>query len=52
MELRKLDKRIVLAPMAGITDGEFCRRFKDLFGIVVIGGYNLDNFFINIFASS
>ena len=42
MELRKLDKRIVLAPMAGITDGEFCRRFKDLFGIVVIGGYNLD----------
>ena len=43
MELRKLDKRVVLAPMAGITDGEFCRRFKDLFGIVVIGGYNLDS---------
>ncbi|WP_048056409.1 MJ0144 family RNA dihydrouridine synthase-like protein [Methanocaldococcus fervens] len=28
--------------MAGITDGDFCKKFKDLFAIVTIGGYNLD----------
>lgn len=42
-ELNKLDKKVVLAPMAGITDGDFCRKFKDLFAIVTIGGYNLDS---------
>jgi len=41
-ELNELDKKVVLAPMAGITDGDFCKKFKDLFAIVTIGGYNLD----------
>jgi TIM-barrel protein len=41
-KLSELDKKVVLAPMAGITDGDFCKKFKDLFAIVTIGGYNLD----------
>ncbi|XRO75316.1 MJ0144 family RNA dihydrouridine synthase-like protein [Methanocaldococcus sp. 28A] len=40
--LKELNKKIVLAPMAGITDGDFCKKFIDLFAIVTIGGYNLD----------
>lgn len=33
----------VLAPMAGITEGNFCRRIADQgFDVVTIGGYNLD----------
>ncbi|XRP97290.1 MJ0144 family RNA dihydrouridine synthase-like protein [Methanocaldococcus sp. 16A] len=41
-KLNELNKKIVLAPMAGITDGDFCKKFIDLFAIVTIGGYNLD----------
>ncbi len=41
-KIRNLDKKIVLAPMAGITDGKFCRKYKNLFGIVSIGAYYLD----------
>ncbi|ENN96637.1 TIM-barrel protein [Methanocaldococcus villosus KIN24-T80] len=33
---------IFLAPMAGITDGEFCLRYKNYFDAFVLGGYNLD----------
>ena len=29
--------------MAGITNGDFCKKYKDLFGIVTLGAYNLDN---------
>ncbi|MBW9222878.1 hypothetical protein KKP88_00460 [Methanothermococcus sp. SCGC AD-155-K20] len=29
--------------MAGITNGDFCKKYRDLFGIVTIGAYNLDN---------
>ena len=36
-------KKVVLAPMAGITDGSFCKKYKDLFGIVTIGAYDLDD---------
>jgi TIM-barrel protein len=33
----------VLAPMAGITDGNFCKKIADQgFDMVTIGGYNLD----------
>ncbi|CAB3289781.1 tRNA dihydrouridine synthase B like [Methanocaldococcus lauensis] len=42
-KLLELNKKVVLAPMAGITDGDFCMQFKGLFGIVTIGGYNLDS---------
>jgi len=41
-EINKINKKIVLAPMAGITDGSFCKKYKDLFGIVCIGAYDLD----------
>jgi len=37
------DKKVVLAPMAGITDGSFCGKYRDLFGIVTLGGLNLDS---------
>ncbi|AEH06342.1 MJ0144 family RNA dihydrouridine synthase-like protein [Methanothermococcus okinawensis] len=37
------NKKVVLAPMAGITDGKFCKNYKDLFAIVTIGAYDLDN---------
>ncbi len=40
--LQNRDKKIVLAPMAGITNGSFCKKYKDLFGIVCIGAYDLD----------
>ncbi len=40
--MNNIDKKIVLAPMAGITDGSFCKKYKDLFGIVCIGAYDLD----------
>jgi len=40
-EINKINK-IVLAPMAGITDGSFCKKYNDLFGIVCIGAYDLD----------
>lgn len=34
----------VLAPMAGITDGEFCKKMALLgFDMVTLGGYNVDN---------
>jgi TIM-barrel protein len=36
------NKKIVLAPMAGITDGKFCKKYKNLFGMVCIGAYDLD----------
>ncbi|WP_083756728.1 MJ0144 family RNA dihydrouridine synthase-like protein [Methanococcus aeolicus] len=36
------NKKIVLAPMAGITDGKFCKKYKNLFAIVCIGAYDLD----------
>lgn len=47
MEQHVLDKnninKIALAPMAGITDGDFCKKLgTGLFGIVTIGAYNLD----------
>ncbi|WP_423792512.1 MJ0144 family RNA dihydrouridine synthase-like protein [Methanocaldococcus indicus] len=35
---------IAIAPMAGYTDGKFCRRYEDLFDIVTLGGYNLDKY--------
>ncbi|MCS3900964.1 MJ0144 family RNA dihydrouridine synthase-like protein [Methanococcus voltae] len=41
-KLKKLKNKIVLAPMAGITDAKFCKKF-DNFGIICIGAYNLDN---------
>ncbi|WP_456418463.1 MJ0144 family RNA dihydrouridine synthase-like protein [Methanocaldococcus infernus] len=34
--------KVVLAPMAGITDGDFCKKYRGLFYIYTIGGYNLD----------
>jgi len=37
------DKKVVLAPMAGITDGSFCGKYRDLFGIVTLGAFNLDS---------
>ncbi|MCS3922459.1 TIM-barrel protein [Methanococcus voltae PS] len=40
-DLKTLNNKIVLAPMAGITDAEFCKKFSN-FGIVCIGAYNLD----------
>jgi TIM-barrel protein len=46
--MKKLDKiytipkKIVLAPMAGITDGDFCLKYNDTFGIVCLGAFNLD----------
>ena len=36
-------RKVVLAPMAGITDGSFCGKYRDLFGIVTLGGFNLDS---------
>ena len=33
---------IALAPMAGITDSKFAAQFTDHVGMVVLGGYNLD----------
>ncbi|ABR55291.1 putative TIM-barrel protein [Methanococcus vannielii SB] len=42
-KIYKLDKKIVLAPMAGITDGDFCKNYTDLFGITCIGAFNLDS---------
>ncbi|WP_456472840.1 MJ0144 family RNA dihydrouridine synthase-like protein [Methanocaldococcus sp.] len=36
-----LKNRVCLAPMAGITDGDFCKKY-DCFSIYTIGGYNLD----------
>ncbi|MDW7774744.1 MAG: methanogenesis marker 9 domain-containing protein [Methanosarcinales archaeon] len=33
---------IALAPMAGITDSKFAARFMDHAGMVILGGYNLD----------
>ncbi|HID47403.1 MAG TPA: hypothetical protein EYH15_04000 [Methanothermococcus okinawensis] len=36
-------RRVVLAPMAGITDGSFCGKYRDLFGIVTLGALNLDS---------
>ena len=33
---------IALAPMAGITDSKFATQFTDHVGMVVLGGYNLD----------
>lgn len=42
-KIYELDKRIVLAPMAGITDGDFCKNYTDFFGIVCIGAFNLDS---------
>ncbi|EHP86237.1 MJ0144 family RNA dihydrouridine synthase-like protein [Methanotorris formicicus] len=46
-KIRSLNKKIILAPMAGITDGDFCRKFKGLFGIVTIGAYSLDEDTLN-----
>ena len=37
------NRRVVLAPMAGITDGAFCGKYRDLFGIVTLGALNLDS---------
>lgn len=34
---------IALAPMAGITDSKFAKQFTDHAGMVVLGGYNLDD---------
>ncbi len=34
---------IALAPMAGITDSNFAKQFTDHAGLVVLGGYNLDD---------
>lgn len=34
---------VALAPMAGITDSSFAKRFAPHAGLVSIGGYNLDN---------
>ncbi|MBA2862260.1 MJ0144 family RNA dihydrouridine synthase-like protein [Methanococcus maripaludis] len=42
-KLYNLSKKIVLAPMAGITDGDFCLNYKDTFGIVCLGAFNLDS---------
>ncbi|HIQ32604.1 MAG TPA: hypothetical protein EYH55_03890 [Methanothermococcus okinawensis] len=36
-------RKVVLAPMAGITDGSFCGRYRNLFGIVTLGALNLDS---------
>ncbi len=33
---------IILAPMAGYTDGTFCKKYEDLFDVVTLGGYNID----------
>ncbi|MCL7415293.1 MAG: methanogenesis marker 9 domain-containing protein [ANME-2 cluster archaeon] len=33
---------IALAPMAGITDSKFAAQFTDHVGMVILGGYNLD----------
>lgn len=33
---------IALAPMAGITDSTFAARFMDHAGMVILGGYNID----------
>ncbi|NPA62205.1 MAG: hypothetical protein GXN95_01470 [Methanococci archaeon] len=41
LEMNK-SKKVVLAPMAGITDGEFCKQFKNMFAIATLGGYNID----------
>jgi len=41
-KIYNLSKKIVLAPMAGITDGDFCLNYKDTFGIVCLGAFNLD----------
>ncbi|AEF95820.1 MJ0144 family RNA dihydrouridine synthase-like protein [Methanotorris igneus] len=46
-KIKNLNKKIVLAPMAGITNGDFCKRFKGLFGIVTIGAYSLDKDSLN-----
>ncbi|HIP15752.1 MAG TPA: hypothetical protein EYG87_01605 [Methanothermococcus okinawensis] len=36
-------RKVVLAPMAGITDGSYCGKYRNLFGIVTLGGLNLDS---------
>jgi len=36
-------RKVVLAPMAGITDGSFCGKYRNLFGIVTLGALNLDS---------
>ncbi|WP_459201956.1 MJ0144 family RNA dihydrouridine synthase-like protein [Methanococcus sp. CF] len=41
-KIYNVSKKIVLAPMAGITDGDFCLNYKDTFGIVCLGAFNLD----------
>lgn len=33
---------IALAPMAGITDSNFAKQFADHAGMVILGGYNMD----------
>lgn len=34
---------ISLAPMAGVTDSKFSKQFTDHAGMVILGGYNLDD---------
>jgi TIM-barrel protein len=34
---------VCLAPMAGITDSRFAKQFTDHAGMVILGGYNLDD---------
>ena len=41
------NKKIVMAPMAGITDGKFSTKFKGLFAIYTLGGHNLDSITYN-----